>query len=245
MEREPNADRRRSNDSEEKARVARPGDHCRRPRILGHRRPVRVRLGTGGRRAVYRRHPPRRQSGVDWVDTAPVYGKGHSEEVVGKALEPYRTGEEVFVFTKCGRNYYGSTGKISSDLRPETIRWECEESLKRLKVERIDLLQFHWPDRDSGTPIEDSWATLGELIDEGKVRWGGLSNCDVPFLERCEAVRHVDSLQPPLNLINRAARNDVIPWCDTHGVGVIVYAPMAWAAHRQLRPHADRTATGQ
>jgi aryl-alcohol dehydrogenase-like predicted oxidoreductase len=166
-------------------------------------------------------------SGVNWVDTAPVYGKGHSEEVVGRALEPYRTGEDVFVFTKCGRNYYGSTGKISSDLRPETLRWECEQSLKRLKVERIDLLQFHWPDRDTGTPIEDSWATLGELIDEGKVRWGGLSNCDVPLLERCEAVRHVDSLQPPLNLINRAARNDVIPWCDSHGVGVIVYAPMA------------------
>ena len=166
-------------------------------------------------------------SGINWVDTAPVYGKNHSEEIVGLALEPYESGQDVFVFTKCGRNYYGSEGKISSDLRPETIRWECEQSLRRLKVERIDLLQFHWPDPDTGTPLEDSWATLGELIDEGKVRWGGVSNFTTSLLERCEAVRHIDSLQPPLNLINRAARNDVIPWCEKHGVGVIVYAPMA------------------
>lgn len=164
--------------------------------------------------------------GINWVDTAPVYGKGHSEEVVGRALEPFRKGDEVFVFTKCGRNYYGSSEKITSDLRPETIRWECEQSLRRLKVERIDLFQFHWPDPETGTALEDSWGTLGELIAEGKVRWGGVSNFDIPLLERCEAIRHVDSLQPPLNLINRAARNDVIPWCEDHGVGVIVYAPM-------------------
>lgn len=167
------------------------------------------------------------ESGINWIDTAPVYGKGHSEEIVGRAVEPYRAGEDVFVFTKCGRNYYGSSGKISSDLRPETIRWECEQSLRRLGVERVDLLQFHWPDPETGAAIEDSWSTLGDLIDEGKVRWGGVSNFDVGLLERCEAVRHVDSLQPPFNLINRAARNDVIPWCEEHGVGVIVYAPMA------------------
>lgn len=167
------------------------------------------------------------EAGINWIDTAPVYGKGHSEEVVGRALEPFRVGEDVYVFTKCGRNYYGSSGKISSDLRPETIRSECEQSLRRLKVERIDLLQFHWPDPETGTALEDSWRTLGDLIEEGKVRWGGVSNFDVALLERCEAIRHVDSLQPPLNLINRAARNDVIPWCDEHGVGVIVYAPMA------------------
>lgn len=166
-------------------------------------------------------------AGINWVDTAPVYGRGHSEEVVGRALEPYRTGDEVFVFTKCGRDYYGTSEKISSDLRPETIRWECDRSLRRLKVERIDLFQVHWPDPETGTAIEDSWGTLGELIDEGKVRRRGVSNFDIPLLERCEAIGHVDSLQPPLNLINRAARNDVIPWCEDHGVGVIVYAPMA------------------
>jgi aryl-alcohol dehydrogenase-like predicted oxidoreductase len=167
------------------------------------------------------------EAGVNWVDTAPVYGRGHSEEVVGRALKPFRVGEDVFVLTKCGRNYYGSTGKITSDLRPQTIRQECEESLARLGVERIDLLQFHWPDPDTGTPVEESWATLGALIDEGKVRWGGVSNFDIALLERCEAVRHIDSLQPPLNLIKRAARNDVIPWCVEHRVGVIVYAPLA------------------
>lgn len=167
------------------------------------------------------------QSGINWVDTAPVYGKGHSEEIVGRAIEPFKAGEEVYVFTKCGRNYYGSDRKISSDLRPATIRMECDQSLRRMKVERIDLLQFHWPDPDTGTPLEESWATLADLIDEGKVRWAGVSNFDIPLLERCEAVRHINSLQPPLNLINRAARNDVIPWCEKHGVGVIVYAPMA------------------
>jgi aryl-alcohol dehydrogenase-like predicted oxidoreductase len=167
------------------------------------------------------------ERGVNWVDTAPVYGLGHSEEIVGRALAPFRVGEDVFVFTKCGRNYYGSAGTISSDLRPQTIRRECEQSLKRLKVERIDLLQFHWPDPDTRTPVEDSWATLGELIDEGKVRWGGVSNFDISLLERCEVIRHIDSLQPPLNLINRAARHDVVAWCADHAVGVIVYAPMA------------------
>jgi aryl-alcohol dehydrogenase-like predicted oxidoreductase len=136
-------------------------------------------------------------------------------------------GEQVFVFTKCGRNYYGSSGKITSDLRPQTIRYECERSLARLRVDRIDLLQFHWPDPETGTPVEESWGVVGTLIDEGKVRWGGVSNFDVPLLERCEAVRHIDSVQPPLNLINRAARHEVIPWCEQHGVGAIVYAPMA------------------
>src|SRR5215210_8825533 len=135
------------------------------------------------------------EAGINWVDTAPVYGKGHSEEIVGRALEPYDIGEDVLVFTKCGRNYYGSDGKISSDLRPQTIRWECEQSLRRLKVERIDLLQFHWPDPDTGTPVEESWATLGDLIGEGKVRWGGVSNFNISQLECCEAVRHIDSLQ--------------------------------------------------
>lgn len=164
--------------------------------------------------------------GINWLDTAPVYGLGHSEEIVGRAIRPWRAKDEVFVFTKCGRNYY-SKGRISSNLRPETIRAECDESLRRLGMDRIDLLQFHWPDPDTGTQIEDSWGTMVELIDEGKVRWIGVSNFDVALLERCEAIRHVDSVQPPFNLIHRSARNDVIPWCREHGIGVIVYAPMA------------------
>jgi len=163
--------------------------------------------------------------GVTWVDTAAVYGRGHSEEIVGRALQPWKVGEEVLVFTKCGRNFYGPS--ISSDLRPKTIRGECEDSLRRLGVERIDLYQFHWPDPDTGTPIEESWATMAELVQEGKVRWAGVSNFDVELLERCEAIRHVDSLQPRLNLIDRVARRDLLPWCREHGTGVIVYSPMA------------------
>ena len=147
--------------------------------------------------------------GVNWVDTAAVYGLGHSEEVVGRALAPYRVGEDVFVFTKCGRRWEGRPdGEIGNDLRPESIREECESSLRRLGVERIDLYQVHWPDWTTGTPIEDSWATMAALVDEGKVRWIGVSNFDVELLERCEAVRHVDSVQPPLSLLARGVRTD-------------------------------------
>ena len=166
-------------------------------------------------------------NGVNWVDTAAVYGLGHSEEVTGRALEPYDTGEDVYVFTKCGLNWFDTDdGQASNNLRPDSIRFECDQSLKRLGVERIDLYQFHWPDEATGTRVEDSWGTMGELIDEGKVRWGGVSNFDVDLLERCNRIRHVDSLQPPLSLINRRARNDVIPWCDDNGTGIIVYSPM-------------------
>jgi aryl-alcohol dehydrogenase-like predicted oxidoreductase len=169
------------------------------------------------------------ESGVNWVDTAAVYGLGHSEEVVGRAVEPWTVGDEVFVATKCGRKWEGplDTGGLVFDLRPESIRDECEQSLKALGVDRIDLYQFHWPDTETGTPIEESWGTMVELIEEGKVRWAGVSNFDVDLLERCEAIRHVDSSQPPLSLINRSARSDVVPWCAEHGTGVIAYSPMA------------------
>jgi aryl-alcohol dehydrogenase-like predicted oxidoreductase len=166
------------------------------------------------------------ESGVNWVDTAAIYGIGHSEEVVGEAVKPFRAGEDALVFTKCGEQWDEAKGGSVNDLRPETIRAECEASLRRLGLERIDLYQFHWPDR-IGTPVEDSWATMAELVDEGKVRWAGVCNFDVELLERCEPIRHVDSLQPPLNLLNRAAREDVIPWARQHGTGVIVYSPMA------------------
>jgi aryl-alcohol dehydrogenase-like predicted oxidoreductase len=165
------------------------------------------------------------EAGVSWVDTAPTYGDGHSEEVVGRALEPFRTGEEVLVFTKCGRPWRG--GEVYFDLRPESIREECEASLRRLGVERIDLYQFHWPDYGTDTPVEESWGTMVELVDEGKVRWLGVCNFDLPRLERCESIRHVDSLQPPLSLLNRNARRELVPWALENGIGVIAYSPMA------------------
>jgi len=110
-------------------------------------------------------------------------------------------------------------------LAPASIRAECEASLRRLGVERIDLYQFHWPDQ-SGTPVEDSWAELVRLVDQGKVRAIGVSNFDVALLERCEAVRHVDSLQPPFSLLRRGAGETLLPWCAARGTGVIVYSPM-------------------
>jgi aryl-alcohol dehydrogenase-like predicted oxidoreductase len=166
--------------------------------------------------------------GVNWVDTAAVYGLGHSEEVVGRALGPYRVGEDVLVFTKCGRRWEGRPdGSIENDLRPESIREECERSLRRLGVERIDLYQAHWPDWTTGTLTEESWGTMVELVDEGKARWIGVCNFDVDQLERCEAVRHVDSVQPPLSLLARGALSTVVPWAAEHGVGVLGYSPLA------------------
>jgi aryl-alcohol dehydrogenase-like predicted oxidoreductase len=166
--------------------------------------------------------------GVNWVDTAAVYGLGHSEEIVRRALEPYRPGEDVYLFTKCGRRWEGRPkGVIENDLRPESIREECAASLRRLAVERIDLYQAHWPDWTTGTLLEDSWGTMSELVDEGKVRWIGVSNFDESLLARCEAIRHVDSVQPTLSLLQRGTLRAIIPWAAEHGAGVICYSPMA------------------
>lgn len=163
------------------------------------------------------------ESGVTWVDTAASYGLGHSEEVVARALEPWRVGEEVLIFTKCAHPWE-PPDRIWTDLAPATIRRQCEESLARLGVETLDLLQFHHP--DPATPVEDSWGTMAALVTEGKVRWGGLSNFGVDLLERCRSIRHVDSLQPELSLLRPEAASDVIPWCLDHGTGVIVYSPI-------------------
>jgi aryl-alcohol dehydrogenase-like predicted oxidoreductase len=164
--------------------------------------------------------------GINWIDTAAVYGLGHAEKVVARALRG-RSGERPFVFTKCGqvwdeRNRMGPTVQ---NLDPASIRRECEASLARLEVERIDLYQFHWPDQ-TGVPVEDSWAAMVRLIEEGKVRCAGVSNFSVALLERCEKHRHVDSLQPPFSLVRRSVAAEEIPWCERHGTGVIGYSPM-------------------
>lgn len=162
--------------------------------------------------------------GMNWIDTAAIYGLGHSEEVVGQALEGLRR-EEVYIFTKCGR-VPDAQGVPHSDLTPQGIRRELEASLRRLKVETVDLYQFHWADNETGTPIEESWAVMAALQDEGKVRWAGVSNFDVPLLRACEAIRHVDSLQPPYSLLRREIEAEILPWCLENGTGVIVYSPM-------------------
>jgi aryl-alcohol dehydrogenase-like predicted oxidoreductase len=165
--------------------------------------------------------------GVNWVDTAAVYGYGHSEVVVGKALKEIPSGERPLVFTKCGLNWAEDDrmAQPKRDSRPERVREECEASLRRLQVETIDLYQFHWPD-ETETPVEDSWGEMLKLVDQGKVRWPGVSNYDVALLERCEAVRHVQSLQPPFSMIRRDVGGSQVPWCAEHGTGVIVYSPM-------------------
>ena len=165
--------------------------------------------------------------GINWIDTAAVYGLGHSEEVVGRFLRSLSKSERPYVFTKCGliTDKNNPMQEPKRDLRPESIRRECEASLRRLGIERIDLYQFHWPD-ETGTPIEDSWAEMLRLIEEGKVRLGGVSNFDVNLLERCEAIGHVNSLQPPFSLIHRDVAATEIPWCEAHRSGVICYSPM-------------------
>jgi aryl-alcohol dehydrogenase-like predicted oxidoreductase len=167
------------------------------------------------------------EGGVNWIDTAPHYGFGHAEEIVGRALREIPTVDRPYVFTKGGIVF--DTNKPFAapefNLQPKFIRREVEDSLRRLQVEQIDLYMFHWPDR-TGTRIEESWAEMVRLIDDGKVGAAGVSNFNVELLDRCEAIRHVDLLEPPFSLIRREAGGDVIPWCAKNGTGVIVYQPL-------------------
>ncbi len=165
--------------------------------------------------------------GVNWIDTAAVYGLGHSEEVVGRLLRALPAADRPLVFTKCGLTWDEANpmADATRDLRPENIRRECDASLRRLGVEAIDLYQFHWPD-STGTPVEDSWGEMLRLVEVGKVRHPAVSNFGVDLLARCERLGHVDSLQPPFSLIRRGVAERDLPWCAEHGTGVIVYSPM-------------------
>jgi aryl-alcohol dehydrogenase-like predicted oxidoreductase len=164
-------------------------------------------------------------SGVNWIDTAAAYGLGHAEEVVGRGVADLPADERPLLFTKCGLVWEEGATTVHNDLSPASIRRECEDSLRRLGVEAIDLYQMHWPTWED-TEIEESWATMASLVEEGKARAIGLSNFSLEELERCEAVRHVDTLQPELNLVNRDTAADRIPWAAERGTGVIVYSPM-------------------
>lgn len=167
------------------------------------------------------------ERGINWVDTAAVYGLGHSERIVRKALAEMPAAERPYVFTKCGLVWDPSNPKAPPKEigAPASIRREVEASLKRLGVERIDLYQMHWPAED-GTPLEEYWQTLLDLKREGKVRAVGLSNHHVDQLAQAEAIGHVDTLQPPFSAIRRGFAATELPWCRAHDTGVIVYSPM-------------------
>ncbi|MGK9235110.1 aldo/keto reductase [Inquilinus limosus] len=165
--------------------------------------------------------------GINWIDTAAVYGLGHSEEIVGRALREIPADRRPYVFTKGGL-VWDEANRLAPPKRvgaPDSLRREVEASLRRLGVERIDLYQLHWPAED-GTSIETLWQTFLDLKREGKVRAIGLSNHNVELLSRAEAVGHVDTLQPPISAIRRDIAGAELPWCAEHRTGVIVYSPM-------------------
>ena len=162
--------------------------------------------------------------GVNWIDTAAVYGLGHSEEIVARALTSW-SGQRPYIFTKCGLRW-DEHGQTYSVLRASSIRQECEASLRRLGVETIDLYQIHWPVEDE-KELEEGWATMAQLQREGKVRWIGVSNFDVKQMERAQAIAPITSLQPRYSLVHPEVESEILPFCQQQGIGTIVYSPMA------------------
>jgi len=162
--------------------------------------------------------------GVNWIDTAAVYGTGHSEEVVARALADWH-GPRPYVFTKCGLRWDGQ-GKVHEVLKADSIRRECEDSLRRLRVGAIDLYQIHWPVDDTAE-LEEGWAAMARLQQEGKVRWIGVSNFNVEQMQLAQGIAPITSLQPPYSLIRREVEEEILPFCHLEDIGVIVYSPMA------------------
>jgi len=161
-------------------------------------------------------------AGVNWIDTAAVYGLGHSEEIVARALEGVR--EKPYVFTKCSM-VWNERGEIGHSLKADSVRRECEASLRRLRVERIDLYQVHWPNPEA--EIEEGWTALARLKEEGKIRHLGVSNFSVAQMNRCQAIAPITSLQPPYSLLDRRVEALVLPFAAREHIGVIAYSPMA------------------
>lgn len=158
---------------------------------------------------------------INWIDTAPVYGLGHSEEVVGQAIKGLR--DKLIIATKCGL-VWDKDGNISHHLKKESIRSEIEASLGRLEIDVIDLYQIHWPDPDE--EIEEAWSTIADLIKEGKVRYAGVSNFSAEQLKRVQPIHPVASLQPPYSMLERGIEEELLDYCSANNIGVIVYSPM-------------------
>ena len=159
--------------------------------------------------------------GINWIDTAAVYGLGHSEEIVGKAIRGLR--DKPIIATKCER-VWDKDGNIFGRLKKESIRSEVEASLKRLKIEIIDLYQIHWPEPDQD--IEEAWTTLGDLIKEGKIRYAGVSNFNIGQLKRVQPIHPLASLQPPYSMLERGVEKKILPYCSANNIGVVAYSPM-------------------
>ena len=160
-------------------------------------------------------------AGMNWIDTAPVYGLGHSEEVVARALEG--VSPRPYVFTKCERRWHAD-GSIYKSLKAASIREECEASLRRLKVDVIDLYQIHWPEPDED--IEEGWGAMMRLKEEGKIRWAGVSNFSVAQMKRVLPLGAITSQQPPYNLLAREIENEMLPFCSGNNIGILCYSPM-------------------
>lgn len=161
---------------------------------------------------------------VNWIDTAAAYGMGHSEEVVAKALETW-TGETPYIFTKCGLRW-DNNGNVFKNIQAESIQEECEDSLRRLKVDVIDLYQIHWPPESDNSQIDEAWDMMLTLQQQEKVRWIGVSNFNVEQLNLAKKIAPTTSLQPPYSLINREVEKEIFPYCLSENIGVIVYSPM-------------------
>lgn len=159
--------------------------------------------------------------GINWIDTAAVYGLGHSEEIVARALKD--RSERPYVFTKCSR-VWDDNGEISSSLKAQSIRRECEDSLRRLQVDVIDLYQVHWPMPES--ELEEGWETMAQLKDEGKVRYIGVCNFNVEQMRRVMRIAPISTLQPPYSLVKPEVEEEILPFCQEQEMGVIVYSPM-------------------
>jgi aryl-alcohol dehydrogenase-like predicted oxidoreductase len=168
--------------------------------------------------------------GINWIDTAAAYGLGHSEEVVARALKDVPRSEQPYVFTKCSL-IWDEKGRIRHSLEPASLRKELEGSLRRLNLETIDLYQIHWPSwpedsASSDAGIEEGWHALAELQKQGKIHHIGVSNFNAAQLERIRAVAPVSTIQPPYSLLSRGIESELLPYCITHNIGVIVYSPM-------------------
>ena len=181
--------------------------------------------------------------GINWIDTAAVYGLGHSEEVVAKALADIPSHRRPYVLTKCAR-VWDENRQVGKCLKADSIRRECESSLRRLKVDIIDLYQIHWPEPPED--IDEGWQAVQKLKEEGKIRWAGVSNFTAAQMEQVTSYGAITSLQPPYSMLRREIEAETLPYCEKNNIGVIVYSPMqsglltgAWTKERHAALPAD------